>query len=243
MARIGVFGRRTEAQEPPAAVDSTSTDRTVIIDRDRDGVDDREERLVKPADTKDADTDNDGVVDDAEARAAHERTQARLAARERLAAQERVEGRAEGRADERATGRTAVVERPPVVDRDRDGVDDRVQTAPAPKIRARASLAATLALIVGLTSVYCALTGRLAPIAVALGVIGLLLSFAGLSATGRPRIAGSGLAVFALLLSVGGAVLGVLAMTHSVSWIDSDVDQVSRLRDWFDTQFPFMKDW
>jgi hypothetical protein len=233
-----VFGRRTEEQEPPTAVGSTSTDRTEIIDRDHDGVDDREERLVKSTEMKDADTNKDGVVDDAEARAAHERTEARLANRERLAAQER--------ADERTDARTTVVERPvvaerPVVDRDRDGVDDRVQKAP--KVRARASLAATLALIVGLTSVYCALTGRLAPIAVVLGVIGLLLSFAGLSASGRPRVTGSGLAVFALLLSVGGAVLGVLAMTHSVSWLDSDVDQVSRLRDWFDAQFPFMQDW
>jgi hypothetical protein len=238
-----VFGRRTEEQEPPTAVGSTSTDQTVIVDRDHDGVDDREERLVKSTEMKDADTNKDGVVDDAEARAAHERTQARLANRERLAAQER--------ADERTDARTTVVERPvvaerpvaerPVVDRDRDGVDDRVQKAP--KVRARASLAATLALIVGLTSVYAALTGRLAPIAVVLGVIGLLLSFAGLSASGRPRVTGSGLAVFALLLSVGGAVLGVLAMTHSVSWLDSDVDQVSRLRDWFDAQFPFMQDW
>ena len=244
MARIGLFGRRTEEQDRPAAVGSTSTaDRTVMVDRDHDGVDDREERLVKRDEMKAADTNDDGVVDDAEARAAHERTQARLANRERLAAQERTEAR------------TAVVERPvtepvagraPVVDRDRDGVDDRVETRPAPaapKIRARASLMATIALIVGVTSVYAALTGRLAPIAVALGVIGLLLSFAGLSATGRPRIAGGGLAVFALLLSISGAVLGVLAMTGSVSWLDSDVDQVARLRDWLDAQFPFMQDW
>jgi hypothetical protein len=76
-----------------------------------------------------------------------------------------------------------------------------------------------------------------------LGVIGLLLSFAGLSATGRPRVAGSGLAVFALLLSVGGAVLGVLAMNHSATWLDSDVDQVARLRDWLDAQFTFIRDW
>jgi hypothetical protein len=102
---------------------------------------------------------------------------------------------------------------------------------------------ATIALIVGVTSVYAALTGRLAPVAVALGVLGLLFSFAGLSATGRPRIAGGGLAVFALLLSISGAVLGVLAMTGSVSWLDSDVDQVARLRDWIDAQFPFMQDW
>jgi hypothetical protein len=249
VARIGLFGRRTEEHDRPAAVGSTSTaDRTAMVDRDRDGVDDREERLVKRDDTRDdmkaADTNNDGVVDDAEARAAHERTEARLANRERLAARERSEAR------------TAVVERPPasepvagrapVVDRDRDGVDDRVETRPAPpapKIRARASLMATIALIVGLTSVYAALTGRLAPIAVALGVIGLLLSFAGLSATGRPRIAGGGLAVFALLLSISGAVLGVLAITGSVTWLDSDVDQVSRLRDWLDAQMPFMQNW
>jgi hypothetical protein len=238
VARIGVFGRRAEEQDRPTAVGSTSTpDRTEIVDRDRDGVDDREERLVKQGELKDADTNKDGVVDDAEARAAHERTQARLANRERLAAGDR--------ADERVAGRTAVVDRSPVIDRDRDGVDDRVQTrpAPAPKIRARASLMATFALIVGLTSVYCALTGRLAPVAVPLGVIGLLLSFVGLSATGRPRVAGSGMAVLALLLSVGGAVLGVLAMNDSATWLDSDVDQVARLRDWLDTQFTFMRDW
>jgi hypothetical protein len=238
VARIGVFGRRSEEQDRPTAVGSTSDpDRTVKVDRDGDGVDDREERLVDPADLKDADTNKDGVVSDAEARAAHERTQSRLANRERLAARDRT--------GDRVVGRTAVDERQPVVDRDHDGVDDRVQTrpAPAPTIRARASLMATIALIVGLTSVYCALTGRLAPVAVAVGVIGLLLSFVGLSATGRPRIAGSGLAVFALLLSVGGAVLGILAMNHSATWLDSDVDQVARLREWLDAQFTFMQDW
>jgi hypothetical protein len=258
VARIGLFGRRTEQQEPPTAVGSSSeTDRTVIVDRDKDGVDDRverqevrEERLIdrdgdsavyRSADARD--TNHDGVVSDREAQAAHERTEARLAARERLAAEKRVDERP-------TTAGTAVV------DRDGDGVDDRTEArpavdtrpappapAPAPKVRARASLVATIALIVGLTSVYAALTGRLAPIAVALGVLGLLLSFAGLSATGRPRIAGGGLAVFALLLSVGGAVLGVLAMNGTVSWLDGDVDQVSRLRDWLDAQLPFMANW
>jgi hypothetical protein len=248
VARTGLFNRRhTEEQDRPTPVGSTSaTDRTVMVDRDRDGVDDRTER-VDPRDTN-----RDGIVTPDEARAAHERTQARLAARERLAAEKADrDGGTTAVAD-----RPAVVERervvespvaPPPVDRDRDGVDDRVQTrptpAPQPKIRARASLFATLALMVGLTSVYAALTGRLAPVAVGLGVLGLLLSFAGLSASGRPRVAGGGLSVFALLLSVGGAVLGVLAMTGTVSWLDSDVDQVARLREWLDAQFPFMSDW
>jgi hypothetical protein len=250
VARIGLFNRHTEEQDRPTGVGSASTDRTVMVDRDHDGVDDRTER-VDPRDTN-----RDGIVTPDEARAAHERTQARLANRERLAAE---------KAD-RDGGTTAVMDRPavadrdrvverervverPVVDRDRDGVDDRLQARPTPvpqpqpKIRARASLFATLALMVGLTSVYAALTGRLAPVAVGLGVLGLLLSFAGLSASGRPRVAGGGLSVFALLLSVGGAVLGVLAMTGTVSWLDSDVDQVARLREWLDAQFPFMSDW
>jgi hypothetical protein len=238
-------------------------------DRDRDGVPDREEereeRLV--------DRDGDSAVyrshtadrDDA-AREAHERTEARLAARERLAANERVEereaareataereareardaGEARHARDPRDPGTTAVI------DRDRDGVDDRVQAPPAPptptappepRIRARSSLLATLALMVGLTSVYAALSGRLAPVAVVLGVLGLLLSFGGLSASGRPRVAGGGMALFALLLSVGGAVLGVLAITDATPWLDSDVDQVAKLRDWLDSQFTFMKGW
>jgi hypothetical protein len=259
VARLGLFNRHhTEEQDRPTAVGSASTnDRTVKVDRDRDGVDDRDER-VDPRDTN-----RDGIVTPDEARAAHERTEARIAARERLAAEKaqkengttEVMDRPVVADGDRVVERERVVERPvpvaghaPVVDRDRDGVDDRVQTrppapVPQPKIRARASLFATLALIVGLTSVYAALSGRLAPVAVALGVLGLLLSFGGMSASGRPRVAGAGISVFALLLSVGGAVLGVLAMNHTATWLDVDVDQVSRLRDWLDTQLPFMSDW
>jgi hypothetical protein len=172
---------------------------------------------------------------DAEAEAAHERTQTRLANRERLAATQREDTRTEARTvTEPVTA--------PVVDRDRDGVDDRVQ--PQPKIRARSSLMATLALLVGVTAVYAALTGPLAPVAVALGAVGMLLSITGLfAAARRPRVAGSGLAALALLLSVGGAVLGVLAMLHTAAWLDSDVDQVGRWRDWLNATLPFIRTW
>lgn len=252
MARLGLFNRHTVEQDRPATVGSASTtDRTVTVDRDRDGVDDRVENSTDPRDTN-----RDGIVTPDEARAAHERTQALVAKRDRLAAEKAAKEDATTDVMDRdrvvappVVERERVVERP-VVDRDHDGVDDRAQARPAPqtqpaqpKIRARASVMATLALMVGMTSVFAALTGRLAPVAVGLGVIGLLLSFMGLSATGRPRVAGGGLAVFALLLSVGGAVLGVLAMNDSATWLSSDVDQVSRLRDWLDTQLPFMKDW
>jgi hypothetical protein len=266
VARMGLFGRRTAERDAPTAVGTAP-----VVDRDGDGVDDRDEKRIADRDesarrdserlvdrsgdtavyegqahdgrTVDADRNNDGVVSDAEARAAHERTEARLAARQRLAAKERVEERQDARHAAEETRAVPVVDRERVVDRDRDGVDDRVKAPREPKFRARASLIATLALMVGLTSVYAALTGTLAPWAVVLGVLGLLLSFGGLAASGRPRVAGSGLAVLALLLSVGGAVLGVLAMNHVATWLDSDVDQVARLRDWLDAQLPFMSDW
>ncbi|GIJ47541.1 hypothetical protein Val02_44270 [Virgisporangium aliadipatigenens] len=248
MARIGLFGRRTEDPRTeelsePTAVGSARTT------------------------TDPADTNRDGVVDRDEARAAHERVEALRAKRERhgtatppptpvqdakvLKDRDRdgIDDRDEVTTTRIAT-RPAVVQkdRTVVVDRDRDGVDDRDEVAPPPapapqKIRARASLIATLALLVGVTSVYAALTGVLAPVAVVLGVIGLILSFGGMSASGKPRIAGGGLALFALILSVGGAVLGVLAMNHTTGWLDSDIDQVARLRDWIDTQLPFMQGW
>jgi hypothetical protein len=38
-------------------------------------------------------------------------------------------------------------------------------------------------------------------------------------------------------------VFSVLALTHSVSWLDSNVDQVAKLRDWVNVQMPWMKSW
>jgi hypothetical protein len=184
-------------------------------------------RTDDPNERAPGDRDRDGVDDRVEAR------EERLVDRDRDGVDDRAEAR-----------RTATVDR----DGDRAGqpVDQRVGPAKAPaepRWRARASLLATLALIVGLSAVYASLSGRLAPVGVALGVLGLLLSIGGLTATGRPRVAGGGVALFALLLSVAGATFGVLAMGHTASWLDSDVDQVARWRDWLDAQLPFIRDW
>jgi hypothetical protein len=227
VVRIGSFGNRTK-------------DATVA---------EQEERL--------ADRNDDGVVDATEAEAARRRTEERLANRERL--MERA------RAAEAADADRTTADRTMTIDRDRDGVDDRAErygppavveppaerpveppTAPVvrePRVRAHTSMLAMLALMVGLTAVYCALSGRLAPIAVVLGVVGLLFSFGGLLLTGRRRVTGSTMAVLALILSVGGGVLGILAMNHTAHWLDSDVDQIARLRDWLDAQLPFLRSW
>jgi VIT1/CCC1 family predicted Fe2+/Mn2+ transporter len=161
--------------------------------------------------------------------------------------------------------------RSPMVDRDRDGVDDRDETpterfgpdgrvepvAPVtepvtepvdrgvarPVVRARASLAATIGVMVGLVGVAAALTGLLAPFGVVLGVVGLLFSFAGMSAGRKPNVAGRGLGALGLLVGFVAIVFSVLALAHAASWLDSNVDQVAKLRDWVNVQLPWMKSW
>jgi len=156
---------------------------------------------------------------------------------------------AERAAAEAAEDRAAVEDHPAVKEhpavRETEPVTRPVEPVPAPqpKIRARTSMFATFALILGLSSVYAALSGRLAPAALLLGLVGLVFAFGGLTATGRPRVTGSTMALLALILSVAGPVLAILAMNHSATWLDSDVDQVARLRDWLDTQVPFIRSW
>jgi len=123
---------------------------------------------------------------------------------------------------------------------DRDPVTEPVPVRQAP---ARVSLLATLGLIFGVAGVAAALTGLLAPWAIAIGALGLLFSFGGIIAGVRPHVAGRGLGTLGVLLSGTAVVFGILALTGQVSWLDSDTDQVARLNDWLDARLPWMKDW
>jgi hypothetical protein len=143
----------------------------------------------------------------------------------------------DGIADHRGTTTTTTL---------RPGTDRDAPQPPAPPVRhapARASLMATFGMILGVAGVAVALTGLLAPWAIAVGAVGLLLSLGGVIAGARPNVAGRGLGVLGVLFSGTAIVLGILAITGQVSWLDSDVDQVARLNDWLDTQLPWMKDW
>jgi hypothetical protein len=97
--------------------------------------------------------------------------------------------------------------------------------------------------MIGLVGVAAALTGLLAPFGVVLGVLGVLISFAGVSAGRKPNVAGRGLGTLGLLVSFVAIAFSVLALTHSASWLDSNVDQVAKLRDWVNVQLPWMKNW
>lgn len=227
MARIGqLFGGRNAA----------------AVDRDGDGVDDRvEDRTLDQRDrTLDnrVDRDGDGVDDGVESKRLRtsDRTH-RIPAVGPLSGVTDSDTDRDGIADRRETTTTTMK---PVIDRE-PAAPDTVPVEPGRP--ARASVLSTLGLIVGVVAVATALTGLLAPWALPLGALGLLLSFGGIIAGARRHVAGRGTGTLGVLFSGTAVVFAVLAITGQVSWLDSDVDQVARLNQWLDAQFPWMRDW
>ncbi|WBB66664.1 thrombospondin [Micromonospora sp. WMMD812] len=141
------------------------------------------------------------------------------------------------------------VDRGSDVDRDRtarpDGTEqvatdaDRVEPA-RPVVRGprpRASLLATLGLVIGVAGALFVLTGTLAGYGIGLGAVGAVLSVLGLVATRRRHVAGKTDALFGIVFGLGAVVLGVLAMTGQFDWPTTDGDWVPRFREWLDSQF------
>jgi hypothetical protein len=124
-------------------------------------------------------------------------------------------------------------------DRATNGADRETATAP-PAVagpRPRASLLATLGLITGVASALLVLSGPLAGYGIGLAVLALILSLGGISATGRRHVAGKSDALIGMVLALGAIVVGVLALTGSLSWLGTDMEPVSRAREWLDAQF------
>ncbi|MFJ6198493.1 thrombospondin [Micromonospora sp. NPDC092111] len=125
-------------------------------------------------------------------------------------------------------------------DRDRVGADaDEVR--PEPPVVAgpkpRASLLATLGLIVSVAGALFVLTGTLAGYGIALGALGAVCSVLGLMATRRRHVAGTTDALIGMLVGLAAVVLGVVAFTGQFDWPTTDGDWVARCREWLDSQF------
>ncbi|MET8371925.1 DUF308 domain-containing protein [Micromonospora profundi] len=149
-----------------------------------------------------------------------------------------------GRTDERDTDLDPTTRRSDTTDRavtDRpvDPTPDRADAEPAvvrgPK--PRASLLATLGLIVAVAGALFVLTGTLAGYGIGLGAFGAVLSVLGLMATRRRHVAGKTDALFGILIGISAVVIGVLAMTGQFVWPTTDGDWVQRFREWLDSQF------
>jgi hypothetical protein len=114
-------------------------------------------------------------------------------------------------------------------DRDREPA----VTGPKP----RASLMATLGLILGVASALLVLSGPLLGYGIGLAVLALVVSLAGVFATRRRHVAGKSDALIGMALSLAAIVVGVLALTGSLSWLGTDMQPVNSLREWLDARF------
>ena len=122
---------------------------------------------------------------------------------------------------------------PPGVRRTVDApVTDRTPVAAGPK--PRASLLATAGLVLGVAAMLLVLSGPLLGYGIGLAALALILSLSGIHATGKRHVAGKGDALLGMVLSLGAIVLGVLALTGSLSWLGTDVQPVNSLREWLD---------
>jgi hypothetical protein len=122
----------------------------------------------------------------------------------------------------------------PDADRRDTGITDRAPVAAGPK--PRASLLATLGLIGGVAAALLVLSGPLLPYGIGLAVLALILSVSGMHATGRRHVAGKTDALIGMVLSLAAIVVGVLALTGSLPWLGTNMQPVTDLRQWLDTQ-------
>jgi hypothetical protein len=136
---------------------------------------------------------------------------------------------------DRTVADNTVVERPVTEE------EKRIEEAPPRWVRV--SMFATLGLIVGLAALAATLTGRLAPVGVAVGVIGGAISAGGLVGASRRGVTGHSIALLGLLASIAAVALGIMAIAGYLPWLDSRTDEVARVRDWLDARIPWMKRW
>jgi hypothetical protein len=118
---------------------------------------------------------------------------------------------------------------------------ERTDTPPEPARWTRTSFSATLSLILGVCAVLAALSGRLAPVAIVVGVVGLLFAGLGLSAVSRRHVTGHHVVLLGLVFSIVGIVFGILAINKVVPWLNGDADQVSQFRDWLNVHWSSVK--
>ncbi|HEV8571081.1 MAG TPA: hypothetical protein VGQ92_28985 [Actinoplanes sp.] len=113
--------------------------------------------------------------------------------------------------------------------------EDRAPVMAGPK--PRASLLATMGLICAVAAVMLVLSGPLLGYGIGVAVLALILSLSGIHATGRRHVAGKSDALIGMVLSLAAIVVGVLALTGSLSWLGTDMQPVNSLREWLDTHF------
>ena len=103
--------------------------------------------------------------------------------------------------------------------------------------KARVSMVATIALILGVAAALLVLSGPLLGYGIVVGGLALVLSLCGIVATRKRHVAGKSIAMLGMVLSLAAIVVGVLALTGSLSWLGTDMQPVNSAREWLDARF------
>lgn len=213
-------GRATPVADSDVVADSSALDRTVV---------------------------DEPVVDREAERAAADQAAADQAAADQAVADRAVVDRHAVVERDDVTGRHVVVDPDADVVRetDRPAVTEPVEgpVIVPPKIRARGSLMTTIGLIISVVALCTALTGLLAPEALLLGVVAVLVSLLGMRASRRQGVTGSGTAVFAALIGIATIVFAALAMTGNFTWPNSRTDQIKVWHDWLVAHWSTLNRW
>ncbi|HEY2793902.1 MAG TPA: hypothetical protein VGJ28_16170 [Micromonosporaceae bacterium] len=159
-------------------------------------------------------------------------------AREDEAAREGAEEQAESDNTQRISTRPVVTTAPPPVVTEPDVVEEPVKTG-----WAHVSLTASLSLVIGTLAIAATLTGLLAPLGFAAGILAVLLGFAALVGVRRNNVTGHGLMVFGIVFGLIAVVLSMLAMGGQLSWLSNKTDEIATVHTWLNDHFHWLRRW
>jgi hypothetical protein len=103
------------------------------------------------------------------------------------------------------------------------------------------SATATISLVVGVLAVAATLTGVLAPLGFAAGVLAVLLGVIAFASVSRRHVTGHGLVVAGLLLGLVAIVLSLLAMGDDLSWLSKDQNEVTTVHQWLNDHMHWLR--
>jgi len=113
----------------------------------------------------------------------------------------------------------------------------------APARWAHVSFTATLSLVAGTLAIAATLTGLLAPLGFAAGVVAVILGLISVASVGRPHVTGHGVVLTGLAFGVVAIVLSLLAINGQMSWLSSKTDEIAVVHNWLNDHMHWLRRW
>jgi hypothetical protein len=138
----------------------------------------------------------------------------------------------------RSAANSSVVDEPVVG----DALEARDEPV-APARWTHVSLAATFSLVIGTLALAATLTGLLAPIGFAAGVVAVALALGAIVGVRRPHVTGHGIVITGLVFGVVAIVLSLLAINGQLSWLSNRTDEIAVLHNWLNNHMHWLRRW